>query len=84
MTEGTQVRDFIHVTTVAQALVHSLSRTDLRNGRLKLENLSGQVLTVAQFISQLWNYFGASGNLLLGAKPSRPHEMPRMVPQARS
>jgi len=81
MTEGTQVRDFIHVTYVAQALVDSLSRADLCNGKLKLENLSGQVLTVAQFASQLWNEFGASSKLLLGVKPSRPHEMPRMVPQ---
>jgi nucleoside-diphosphate-sugar epimerase len=82
MTEGTQVRDFINVTSVAQALVDSLSRTDLDNGKLKLENLSGQVLTVAQFASQLWAELGASGNLLLGVKPSRPHEMPRMVPRA--
>jgi nucleoside-diphosphate-sugar epimerase len=82
MTDGTQVRDFIHVTVVAQALVDSLSRNDLPRGRLKLENLSGQVLTVAQFASQLWHELGASGNLLFGVKPSRPHEVPRMVPQA--
>lgn len=80
MTEGSQIRDFIHVASVAQALVDSLSRTDLCSGRLKLENLGGQVLTVAQFASQLWNELGASGKLLLGVKPSRPNEMPRMVP----
>jgi nucleoside-diphosphate-sugar epimerase len=81
MSEGTQVRDFIHVSDVAAGFVNAVTR-DLAEGKPMIENLgSGRPRSLAQFAHEQWQAFHASGKLLLGAVPMRKNEVMRFVPQ---
>ena len=80
MTKGEQVRDFIHVTDVARYLRIGAERADLKPGQALVVNIgSGQGLSVADFASKQWQFFGASGSLHPGAIPSRTGEISRFV-----
>jgi len=82
MTAGDQVRDFIAVEQVAEAFVAAITRTDLRSGAPRIENLgTGQPQTVRAFAGHWWKQWGAKGKLLVGAVPYRNNEVMRYVPQ---
>ena len=82
MSDGTQVRDFIHVAEVAAGFVKALDRGDLRAGQPVIENLgSGRPRTLAEFATEEWRRFGATGRLLMGAQPMRKNEVMRFVPE---
>lgn len=82
MSEGSQVRDFTHVSDVAASFVKALSRKDLAAGRPVIENIgSGRPLTLAEFAREQWVRFGATGNLSTGAVPMRRNEVMRFVPE---
>lgn len=81
MTAGEQVRDFVPVETVAAAFVSALTRTDLKAGDPKIENLgTGQPQTLRAFAEHWWRAWKATGQLLPGALPYRENEVMRYVP----
>jgi UDP-glucose 4-epimerase len=82
MSSGHQVRDFIPVTSVAEAIVNAVARKDLVRGKTCIENLgSGNPQSVKAFASKWWNKWGASGKLLFGSLPDRKNETARIVPK---
>lgn len=82
MTSGLQVRDFIPVTNVANAIVSAVTRKDLIKGRAFIENLgSGNPQSVRDFASEWWNKWGGTGSLLFGHRPDRENETMRFVPE---
>ena len=82
MTAGEQVRDFMPIEQVAAAFLSALTRTDLKLGQPKLENLgTGQPQTLRAFAEHWWRTWEAKGKLLVGAQPYRPGEVMRYVPQ---
>lgn len=82
MTLGDQVRDFIPVEQVAAAFVAALDRTDLQNGKPRIENLgTGQPQTLRAFAEHWWRVWNAPGQLRLGEVPYRANEVMRYVPQ---
>lgn len=82
MTKGEQIRDFIPVETVAQALLHGAERTDVQAGVCRVENLaSGQPQTMLEFATHWWELWHAKGNLLPGLIPYRPNEPMRFAAQ---
>lgn len=81
MTSGNQIRDFVPVEMVADALTAGVVRADLPAGRLVIENVgSGKAQSVQQFAREWWRHWQASGELLIGAIPSRDGEASRFVP----
>jgi UDP-glucose 4-epimerase len=83
MTDGEQVRDFIPVQKVANHLLFAVERTDLQPKKPLIENIgSGQGQRVADFASQQWKNFGATGCLRIGAIPNQPHQPARIVADA--
>lgn len=81
MTAGTQIRDFIGVEKVAAELVRGVSRSDLTEGCLTIENVgSGKGQSVIDFAAEWWDKWGASGRLLPGALESRRSEAQSVVP----
>jgi len=81
MTSGLQVRDFVPVEKVAEALVAGVTRSDLTGGRVLIENIgTGEPRTVRDFATEWWSHWGATGRLLIGSLPDRPGETRRMVP----
>jgi nucleoside-diphosphate-sugar epimerase len=81
MTLGEQVRDFVPVETVAASFVSALTRTDLKPGQPKIENLgTGQPQTLRAFAEHWWSEWRAKGRLLPGVLPYRDNEVMRYVP----
>lgn len=82
LTAGEQVRDFIPVGQVASAFVAALTRTDLKPGEAKVENLgTGQPQTVRAFAEHWWKAWHAKGSLLIGQLPYRENDVMRYVPK---
>ncbi len=81
MTPGEQIRDFISVDRVADALVAILDR-NLNPRNFQVENLaSGQPVALRNFATEWWNRFNAVGELQIGALPYRKAEVMRYVPK---
>ncbi|TDK42037.1 NAD-dependent epimerase/dehydratase family protein [Algoriphagus formosus] len=81
MTNGEQVRDFIHVDQVVDHLLsHCIQKTS-QIMRFEILNLgSGNPQSIADFAQFWWNKWKAEGNLLLGQIPYRQGEVFRYVP----
>lgn len=83
MTKGEQVRDFIEVAQVAQkfleaaiSILHSTSTIP------EYRNLgSGKPQSILEFSKYWWKKWGATGNLVVGAKEYREGEVMRFVPK---
>lgn len=81
MTPAEQIRDFIPVEDVAVELLVACTRTDLRPGCPKIENLgTGKPQTLRAFAEAWWSRWEAKGALKFGAKPYRAGEVMRYVP----
>lgn len=81
-TPGEQVRDFMPVARAAEIFVAALTRPDLKPGSLRVENIgTGQPQTVRAFVTHWWQQWHAAGQIRFGAKPYRPAEVMRFVPQ---
>lgn len=81
MTVGDQIRDFVPVDLVARLLLSGCQCSDLRPGDPMVANLaSGKAVSLRQFAETWWANFGAKGQLLPGAMPSRPNEIMRYIP----
>ena len=82
MTPGDQVRDFIRVEDVADAIAHATERTDVAPGVPRLVNVgSGNPVSMREFAQRCWAEWGARGRLLPGALAYRPNEPMRFVPK---
>lgn len=81
MTTGTQIRDFMPVEAVASQLLKACERMDLRASEPCIENIGmGHPQTLLAFAEQEWQRFGASGQILPGARADRPDDVQRFVP----
>lgn len=85
MTSGLQVRDFVPVEMVARAFAESVIRTDLKPGKVRIENVgSGRPESVLEFATDWWRRWHATGKLLPNRIPDRPNEAARYVPEVAS
>ena len=81
MTSGSQIRDFMPVESVAAELLRACHRSDLRPGEPRIENIgTGHPQTLLSFAKQEWERFGASGQIIPGARADRPNDDQRLVP----
>jgi nucleoside-diphosphate-sugar epimerase len=81
MTLGAQVRDFIEVGAVADAIVAALDLGNVNAGSPCISNLgSGQAQTLRDFAEYWWKHWNAVGKLLVGEIPYRENEIMRLVP----
>lgn len=76
-TEGTQLRDFLHVEDVAEAFVALLDAG--RSGSFNLG--SGQPITLADLGRRIADLIGRPELLKLGARPMAPDDPPILVPR---
>ena len=74
-TEGTQVRDFLHVRDVAAAFVALLDGEI--SGPVNIG--SGEPLTVRALVREIGAQLGRPELIALGARPSSPRDPPRVV-----
>jgi nucleoside-diphosphate-sugar epimerase len=82
MSPGLQVRDFIYVTEVADALIAALDRSDILPAHPRIEHVGrGLPQTLIAFASAEWKRLGAAGKLIPGALPMRKNEIMRFVPK---
>jgi len=81
LTPGEQIRDFVPVDEVASKLIEaSVSVIDSDNF-LRIENVgSGLPQSITDFTNYWWDFWGATGNLKIGAIPYRDNEVMRFVP----
>lgn len=81
MTEGNQLRDFQPVEETAQAFLAALDHPTER-GKATIKNLgSGTPVALKDFANYWWNYWQASGTIMLGQIPYRANEVMRFVPE---
>ena len=78
-TEGTQMRDFLHVEDVASA-VWAVAQSDLQ-GPVNIG--SGQPVKVRAIAETIAKLVGGDGALALGALPTDPHDPFLLVPDVR-
>ena len=82
MTNGDQIRDFIHVQAVASQLISECERIiGQSQPTIQIANLgSGNPQTLYSFCFQIWNETAAKGRIVRGALPYREGEIMRYVP----
>jgi len=81
MTEGNQIRDFVHVYDVACSIVSYVESDHLVAGVPVIKNLgSGKPVTVYDFCERIWRENNATGKLQRGIVPYRANEVMRFVP----
>ena len=85
MTTAEQIRDFTPVEDVAKQLLSAATDLDLEPGRPVFRNIgTGRPQSLRDFAEHWWEYWNASGKLLLGKEPYRPNEVMRYVPEITS
>ncbi len=81
MTGGAQVRDYMPVGAAAARFLEVTTCGPPPSG-YHVENIgSGCAITLAEFATQWWEKFTASGSLLIGKIPYRTDEIMRFVPE---
>jgi len=82
MTAGEQVRDFIPVESVAQAFINAIEDENKVTNKVPfVANVgTGNPVSMLQFSQTCWEQWGATGQIIAGAKPYRPNEPMRYVP----
>ena len=82
MTQGRQIRDFIHASSVAKDLLNLISYNGVKNGEPLVLNIgSGQELSLADFAKREWFNLNAKGRIIFGAIEERINEPVRIVPE---
>tara|TARA_B100000963_G_scaffold307276_1_gene282224 strand:+ start:8331 stop:9197 length:867 start_codon:yes stop_codon:yes gene_type:complete len=81
MTEGEQLRDFIHVEDVAYQLIEALKFKKTESGKPVFKNIgTGKPSSIRQFAEYWWRKWGAIGKLNFGSIPYRDDEVMVYVP----
>lgn len=81
MTEGEQIRDFIHVSEVTKRFLEELSFTDVSPGDPFIDNVgTGNPTTLRDFAEKGWKKLHAKGKIKFGEIPYRDNEIMRFVP----
>lgn len=81
MTQGDQIRDFMHVTQAASAICDELTELNLSANRIKVANLgSGNPQSIREFSNHIWAQNNATGKLLVGKIPYRENEIMKFIP----
>lgn len=82
MSEGGQVRDFVHVSDVVKEIFRALSFKDANPGNVICKNIgSGTASTLREFAEFWWAEWGARGKIRFGEVPYRKNEVMRLVPE---
>jgi len=83
MTPGEQVRDFVPVEKVARDILRAIEDCAIvQPGAPCVVNVgSGEPVSMVHFAQRCWAEWDARGQILAGAKPYRPNEPLRYVPQ---
>ena len=82
MTEGEQVRDYIHVSDVCKVMLNACFNTKILKGLPLVLNVgTGHPVSMRQFAELWWRQLDAEGELLFGALPYRDNECMRFVPK---
>ena len=80
MSTGTQIRDFVDVSTVADQFLDAIDFRGVEAGRPQIKNIgSGIPKTLLQFAQEWWLSWGATGRLIPGQFEMRPGELGRLV-----
>lgn len=74
MTAGEQQRDFIFVEDVVEGLLAAAATTGIEGHALDLG--AGQLHRIRAVVERIWALSGAQGEILAGALPYRPGEVP--------
>ena len=74
MTAGEQQRDFIFVEDVVEGLVVAATAPGIEGRALDLG--SGQLHPIRAVVERIWTLSGAHSQILAGALPYRPGEVP--------
>lgn len=79
---GDQIRDFVHVEEVARQLADAIDDCGVTPGIASISHIgTGRPQMLKDFITYWWAEFGGTGKLNFGAKPHRPGEVMRYVPE---
>ena len=82
LSAGEQVRDFVRVEDVALKFVEELDFSDTVAGEPIVRHVgSGVAKSLREFSIEWWSKLGATGQLKFGAKPYRPNEIMRLIPE---
>lgn len=82
LTAGEQIRDFVPVEEVAQIIIKTSISIDCLKDSFHVRNIgSGSPQSIADFAKYWWEYWGAQGELKIGALAYRSHEVMRYVPE---
>lgn len=81
MTRGEQIRDYMHVSKLADLIIGELLQ-DTLDSCFTIKNLgSGKPVSMKDFALEQWTQFGAKGKLKIGLLPYRKNEIMRYVPE---
>lgn len=81
MTRGEQIRDYIHVSNLADLIIGELLQ-GTQDSCFTIKNLgSGNPVSMKDFALEQWAQFGATGKLKIGSLPYRNTEIMRYVPK---
>ncbi|MCX6162452.1 MAG: NAD(P)-dependent oxidoreductase [Ignavibacteriae bacterium] len=82
MTEGEQIRDFMHVSEVAERFIKELDFSYITDGKPFIDNVgSGNPKSLREFAEYWWEKWNAKGKLKFGEIPYRENEIMRFIPQ---
>ena len=80
MTEGEQIRDFMHVEAVARTFLARASMFASSASLVQVINLSScEPISIRCFAERWWKHWDARGSLLFGRIPYRNGEVMRYV-----
>jgi len=79
MTPGEQLRDFVYVTDVVDALLGAASTLDFQARTYDIG--TGEGRTVRSVVAQIFERVGGAGRFDAGALPYRPHEVMTLIAQ---
>lgn len=81
MTMGEQIRDYIPVESVVKRFLLASELKPIQGKILVVNVGTGAPVTMRAFAEYWWNFWGAKGQLCVGALPYRANEVMRFVPR---
>lgn len=82
MTEGKQIRNFIHVKDLVEIFINELNFENVKKQNPMIINVgSHENQSVLEFSKFWWNTFQARGKLVIGSLPYRENEIMQYIPK---